>query len=192
MGLKNKIHAIFHLLNSAVFPLLLLAAIASVPLLLLKQQDPVMGIFYGLGFIFIIGFAGLSMFYWVAAKSLHPEKTAGYFVLYYPLFLSLSMGLSFQNTVAVLEGFFGIRTEFVRTPKFNIRSRKDHPVGGTYLKKGITWQNLVEVVLCLYFLGGVLLGFVYGDFGLVFFHLLLASGFAGVSFYSLKPEKTNA
>jgi cellulose synthase/poly-beta-1,6-N-acetylglucosamine synthase-like glycosyltransferase len=192
IGLKNKIHAVFHLLNSTVFPLLLLAAIVSIPLLLLKQQNPGYIIFYNLGFIFILGFAGISLFYWIASKHTHPGKTAGYFFLHFPLFLSLSMGLSFQNSVAVLEGFIGKRTEFIRTPKFNIRGRNDNLKSRTYLNSKITWQMVIEFFLFLYFLGGVILGFVFWDFGLVLFHLMLAFGFASILFYSLKPVRINA
>ncbi|MBR9998658.1 MAG: glycosyltransferase family 2 protein [Cyclobacteriaceae bacterium] len=192
LKLKNKIHAVFHLLNSTVFPLLLLAAITSIPLLLIKQNKPVYSLFFDLGFIFFIGFLGLSVFYWVSARYFHPDKTLKYYLFHYPLFLAFSMGLSFQNTVAVLEGLFGVRTEFVRTPKFNIQTKKDTLKNKIYIESRVTWQNLIEFFLFLYFLAGVVLGIFFGDYVLVIFHLMLAFGFAGVTYYSLKPLKINA
>ena len=39
-------------------------------------------------------------------------------------FFSLAMGFSLHNTIAVLEGHLGKKSEFVRTPKFNINNTK--------------------------------------------------------------------
>jgi hypothetical protein len=55
---------------------------------------------------------------------LHREASLGdslkRWAMYYIPFLSLSMGLSLHNSIAVLQGFWGKKTPFVRTPKFNI------------------------------------------------------------------------
>ena len=37
-------------------------------------------------------------------------------------FFSIAMGFSLHNTIAVLEGHLGKKSEFVRTPKFNINN----------------------------------------------------------------------
>jgi len=184
----NKIHAIFHLLNSTVFPLLLLAAITSIPMLLIKDMRPEYRLFFNLGSIFLVGFLGISVFYWVAAKYNHPSHSLKYYLLNFPLFLTLNMGLSFQNSIAVLEGLFGVKTPFIRTPKFNIYKQND-PLNDTiYIKSKISWQHIVEFFLFLYFLSGVGMGIYLGDFGLLIFHFMLAAGFAGVFYYSLKPN----
>ena len=35
-------------------------------------------------------------------------------------FFSVALGFTLHNVIAVLEGYFGKKSEFVRTPKFNI------------------------------------------------------------------------
>lgn len=187
----NKIHAFFHLLNSLVFPLLLLAAITSIPLMLIKEIHPGYHIFFNLGAIYMIGFLGLSFFYWVPTRYTHPHGTLKYYFSNFPLFLIFSMGLSFQNTIAVIEGLLGIQTEFVRTPKFNIKTQKDSLKDKKYSESRITWRNLIELLLFLYFLFGVGMGIFLEDFGLLIFHLMLAAGFAGVSYYTIKPAAKN-
>jgi cellulose synthase/poly-beta-1,6-N-acetylglucosamine synthase-like glycosyltransferase len=187
----NKIHAFFHLLNSLVFPLLLLAAITSIPLLGIRESHPGYHLYFDPGAIYLIGFLGLSYFYWVPVRYIHPEGTLKYYFSNFPLFLIFSMGLSFQNTIAVLEGLLGIKTEFVRTPKFNIRTQKDSPKDNKYFESRITWQNFIELLLFLYFLYGAGMGFFLGNFGLLFLHLMLAAGFAGIAYYTLKPFPRN-
>ncbi len=189
---RNKIHAIFHLLNSTVFPLLLLAAVTSIPMLLIKEANPDYKIFFDLGSVFIIGFFGISIFYWVAARYNHPQKTIRYYLINFPLFLIFCMGLSLQNTLAFIEGLIGIKTPFIRTPKFNVISHKDSLKDKMYVKTKISWQNVVEFLLFLYFLSGVGIGIYLGDFGLVLFHLMLAFGFAGVSYYTIKAGVVHA
>lgn len=187
----NKIHAFFHLLNSLVFPLLLVAAITSIPLLFIKETHPDYHIYFDLGVLYLVGFLGLSYFYWVPSRYTHPKGTLKYYIANFPLFLIFSMGLSFQNTIAVIEGLVGIKTEFVRTPKFNIQTRFDSLKDKKYSDSRVSWQNLIELLLFLYFLFGAGMGIILGDFGLLFFHLMLASGFAGISYYSLIPIAKN-
>lgn len=189
---KNKLHAIFHLFNSLVFPLLLLAAVLSIPVLFIKETEQGYGLIINLGSVFLVGFLAISFFYWIAARYSHPHNAIPYYLVNFPLFLSFSMGLSFQNAIAVLEGLSGFRTPFVRTPKFNILSGKDHLSSKTYLQSGFRWQYIVEFILFLYFLFGIWLGIRFGFFGLVPFHLMLAAGFAGIFFYTLKPVVSNA
>lgn len=189
---RNKLHAIFHLLNSTVFPLLLLAAITSIPMLFIKKTNPEYKIFFDLGSVFIIGFLGISFFYWVAARYNHPQRTFSYYLSNFPLFLIFCMGLSYQNTVAVLEGLIGIKTPFIRTPKFNILSHNDSWRDNVYIETKISWQNVIEFLLFLYFLSGAGIGIYLGDFGLVLFHLMLAFGFAGISYYTFKSDVANA
>jgi hypothetical protein len=96
------------------------------------------------------------------------------------------MGLSLHNSIAVFEGYIGKRTPFVRTPKFNIKSKADKWNENRYLTSAINPLTILEGILAFYFLGGVILGFYYGDFGFVAFHVMLFSGFAAVCFYSIK------
>lgn len=189
IGWKHKVRAVFHLLNSSVFLLLLIAAILSIPMLYIKEYNPDLGFIFNFGSIFIIGFLAMGFFYWVSAKATHPDYTLRYFILNFPRFLAFSMGMALHNSIAVLEGYLGIKTPFVRTPKFNIQSKGDSWKGNQYLKSVFTPVTFMEGVLSVYFTYGIFSGFKLEDYGLMLFHLMLAIGFAYVFLLSVRPMK---
>tara|TARA_B110000881_G_C18506681_1_gene479949 strand:- start:659 stop:1039 length:381 start_codon:yes stop_codon:yes gene_type:complete len=104
-------------------------------------------------------------------------------------FFSIAMGFSLHNSIAVLEGHFGKKSEFVRTPKFNIKTIKDGWKNNKYIKKKLSLNVIAEGILVLYFAFGMYSAFVVGDqggdFGLFPFHLMLFIGFGYVFFKSI-------
>ncbi|TRX55622.1 glycosyltransferase [Fulvivirga sp. M361] len=185
--LSGKIHAVFHLFNSSVFICLLIASILSIPMLFIKDANPRLEILFDLGSVFLVGFFSIAFFYWVASKSLHPLKTGKYYFRLFPSFLVVSMGLSLHNGLAVLEGLFGFKSPFVRTPKFNILKKGDSWKGNTYVKPTFNWLTLFEGVFSLYFIMGIASGIYLHDWGLIIFHFMLALGFGSVFYHSVKP-----
>lgn len=173
----HKVRGVLHLLNSSVFLLLLIAAILSIPMLYIKEVRPELGLIFDLGSLFILGFVCMGFFYWVSAKATHPEKTFRYFVVHFPLFLIFSMGMALHNSIAVIEGYLGIKTPFIRTPKFNIRSKQDQWKGNQYLKKSFSPVTIFEGLLAAYFTFGIAYGISLADYGLILFHLMMALGF---------------
>ena len=83
------------------------------------------------------------------------------------------MGFSFQNSIAVLEGLFGKKSEFVRTPKFNIEALKEKWKENVYISRKISKNTIIEGLLVVYFLFGIYSGYLLNDFGLLPFHLML-------------------
>lgn len=187
MGFSHKVRAAFHLLNSSVFLFLLVSAILSIPMLYIKEGNPTLSLLFDLGSVFIIGFVAMSIFYWFSAKATNPKYTFSYFAIQFPAFLSYSMGMALHNSIAILEGYLGIKTPFIRTPKFNVLKKGDSWKGNVYLKSSITFLTICEGLLALYFVFGIFSGISLGDYGLVLFHLMLASGFGYVFIISLKP-----
>ena len=86
----------------------------------------------------------------------------------------------------------GKRSEFVRTPKFNISSIPDNWKNNKYLRKKPSLNVILEGLLMIYFAFGMYSAFIVGDqggdFGLFPFHLMLFLGFGFVFFNSLKPR----
>ena len=187
IGLENKVHAVFHLFNSSIFVCLLLAAVLSIPMLYIKFRNPEFNILFNLGSIFLLGFFSIGYFYWVAAKSLAPDKTLKYFAKTFPLFLTVSMGLSLHNALAVVEGLSGHKTPFIRTPKFNVTDRRKKWKGNIYIKNKVNLMTIIEGALSIYFIFGMAAGIHLLDFGLILFHLMLAAGFGIVFYFSVKP-----
>jgi cellulose synthase/poly-beta-1,6-N-acetylglucosamine synthase-like glycosyltransferase len=183
MNYVNKIHAFFHLTNSANFLLLFIASFLSIPLLFVKYNNPEFKFYFNIGSVFLIGFAAVSYFYWIANKSVRPKQN--YFV-YFPVFIIFSMGFTLNNSLAVLEGLLGIKTPFVRTPKFNIVGINGSWKDNIYLNHKLTTLTVFEGILSLYFLSGIAIGFFVGDYGLMLFHLMLALGYGAIFYYSLQ------
>lgn len=191
--LSNKIHTTFHLLGSTLFVFVFMLGILSVPLLFaLRQVQLNSGVFS----IFIIGTLSIIAIYYVANVTnqyTNPDKKVVRdvikFVFLFPVFLAMSMGLSLHNSIAVLQGYIGKKTAFVRTPKFDIRSLKDTFKKGQYRTGKLELTTILEGVLCLYFIFAIVLGFHLGDRSMIFFHAMLAVGYGGIFIYSIKHLK---
>ena len=192
LNFNHKVRAMMHLLNSSVFLFLLIAAVLSIPMLYIKEFNPELAIIFDLGSIFMIGFFAMGLFYWASTKAVHPEYTLKFFATQFPLFLTFSMGLALHNSIAVLEGFFGVKSAFIRTPKFNIQGKGDSWKGNIYLEKVFTPVTLLEGILALYFVFGIISGFRLEDYGLMFFHIMMAAGFGFIFIQQLKPVKKHA
>lgn len=186
---KTKAHAAMHLLNSSVFVLLLTASILSTPMLYIKSGNPSLEWLFDLGSLFLIGFFSIAAFYYVGLKRIEKVKTKSTFLKKFPIFLSFSMGLALHNAVAVMEGFLGFKTPFIRTPKFNITKKTEQWTGNQYIKPKLTWGTVFEGLLCGYFICGIASAWWLHDFGLIIFHIMLALGFGIVFFHSLKHIK---
>lgn len=186
LPLMNKMHAVFHLFNSSVFLFIFLAAVVSIPMLMIKFQQPDFKIIFDAASVFLLGFLAISFFYWIATRRFHPGKSLTQYVRLYPAFLAFSMGMSFHNAVAVTEGFLGHKTPFKRTPKFNVKNPLDKLGKNIYVKFKLDWQLIVEFLLMLYFAFGIGLGIYLEDYGLILFHFLLTAGFAGILFFTFK------
>jgi hypothetical protein len=104
-------------------------------------------------------------------------------------FFSIAMGFSLHNSLAVLEGHIGKKSDFISTPKFNIGALKENWKDNKYLKKNISPNVIIEGILMIYFGFGMYSAFVVGDqggdFGLFPFHLMLFLGFGFVFFKSI-------
>jgi cellulose synthase/poly-beta-1,6-N-acetylglucosamine synthase-like glycosyltransferase len=183
----HKVHAFLHLFNSSVFVALFIAALLSVPMLYIKHQHPEINWLFNVGIIFLLGFFSIGLFYWTATKKFYPIQTLKKFISLFPRFLIVSMGLSLHNGLAVMEGLLGIKTPFIRTPKFNIRKKGEAWKGNQYLNIKLSPLTVLEGLCVLYFVFGIFLGIKLSDSGLIIFHSMLALGFGYVFYYSVKP-----
>ena len=108
------------------------------------------------------------------------------FAVLFPLFLGLSMGLSLHNSIAVIQGFKGKKSPFIRTPKFNLKTVKDKINSNTYLAKQIPTSTIIEGLLALLFACSLAYGLYTGQRTFLVFHFLLTIGFGSICFYSIK------
>ena len=108
------------------------------------------------------------------------------FLFLFPVFLALSMGLSLHNSIAVLQGYRGKKSPFVRTPKFNIKDISDKINKKQYLTTRIPFTTVLEGLLSLYFVAAIFMSIKVGSLEFLFFHILLAIGYGTICFLSIK------
>jgi cellulose synthase/poly-beta-1,6-N-acetylglucosamine synthase-like glycosyltransferase len=183
---SDRIHGLSHLFNSSVFVFILVLSLLSLPVLHIKDSFSDLNYFIQYGSIFILSTLFLMYYYWNSYrdKTENKSKSLGNFFIRFFQFLIVSMGLSLNNAVAVIEGYMGIKTSFVRTPKFNV-SAGSSKIENKYDKKSISLVTIGEGILFLVFGFTAINRLIYGDLGMVPFHLMLATGYGMVFFYSL-------
>jgi hypothetical protein len=103
-----------------------------------------------------------------------------------PVFLTVIMGLSLHNATAAIEGYFGKKTPFVRTPKWGIVKQQDGWQRKKYLVKSINPITIAEFLLTIYFAFGIGLGMYWHVYQMLALHIILTLGFGFVVFYSVK------
>lgn len=192
LGLGHKIHATAHLLGSTIFLFVFLCGVFSVPVLFLFSDLVELGLSKNFFAIFLAGLLSVIGIYYTANVQSVANKEPGFFksilkfAVLFPLFLALSMGLSLHNTVAVIQGYRGKKSPFVRTPKFNINSIKDKLTSSRYLNGKLNLITIGEGVLCLYFLLAVAGAFYLQNTMFIVFHTLLALGYGTIFYFSVK------
>ncbi|WP_425657057.1 cellulose synthase family protein [Tenacibaculum ascidiaceicola] len=191
ISFKTKLHGTLHLLNSSMFTCIFLVAVLSIPMLYIKNEYAHLKIYFLVMSFFIVSTLIFFICYWFMYKRTYGGGFWN-FIKYIGAFLaffSIAMGFSLHNTIAVLEGHLGKKSEFVRTPKFNIKSLKDSWKNNKYIRKRPSLHVIIEGLLALYFAFGMYSAFTVGDqggdFGLFPFHLMLFVGFGYVFFKSI-------
>ncbi len=194
ISLIHKIHSSLHLLNSSLFIWILIISLFSVPLLYIKAHYPQFGIIYSLSSIFILSFGIISISYYISAKTFTFNNQSFhlfYFIKYYLLFLSLSMALALHNSFAVLEGYFGRKTSFIRTPKFNNTDSKTLDFN-KYINNGLSFINLLEFCLFIYFIFGLLSALKMSEYSFLPIYLMLITGYGLITYYNFNQSLANS
>ncbi len=187
----QKTQATFHLLGSTVFVFVFVMGVFSVPLLFLLGDLIEVGFSKNFFAYFLVGLLSIMAVYYVGnvqSASARGEfsKQLYKFVVLFPVFLALSMGLSLHNSIAVMQGYFGKKSPFIRTPKFNIKSIKDSFKKNNYLNHKLSWTTILEGLLALYFLGGVIGGVYVQNTTFIIFHLMLCFGYGAIFYLTVK------
>ncbi len=191
---KTKVHGLLHLLNSTMFLNILIVAVLSIPMLYIKNEYAHLKSYFYVMSFFVISTAIFFVCYWVMYKNIYGSGIKNFvnYIGMFFVFFSIAMGFSLHNSIAVLEGHLGKKSEFIRTPKFNISTFKDNLKRNQYIKKTVSVHVIFEGLLMLYFAFGMYSAFIVGDqggdFGLFPFHLMLFVGFGYVFFKSLTSK----
>jgi len=189
---SERVNGLAHLFNSSVFIFVLLLSISSVGLLYLASDSYIFSVWLDWVAVFFVSTVFLFFYFAVSfrEKARFPWLLPVLFLMRFIQFLTVSLGLSIHNTRAVLGGYFGKKSEFVRTPKFNVASNGQQLVQNSYLSVSIHWSTWLELALFFLFAFAVIFGYKHQIYGLIPFHLMAAIGFISVFLYTVfDPRK---
>lgn len=191
IGFKTKAHGMLHLLNSTMFLAIFTMAVLSVPMLYIKNEFAQFKKVFDLLLFFIITSILFFISYWATYKSIHGGGFKNFlkYITLFITFYTIAMGFSFHNTVAVLEGLWGKKSEFIRTPKLNIEGLKEKWKQNSYISDTISKNIIVEGLLILYFIFAMYSAFRLNDYSLIALHAMLFIGFSFVFIKSIQINK---
>ena len=150
-----KAEAFFHLTANISYPLMVFLSTMLLPAMIVRFYQ---GWFQVLVIdlpLFLASTCSISSFYLAAERALYPKTWKRTF-LYLPFVMAVGIGLSVRNALAVIEAIFGVKSEFVRTPKYRVEAGA-HSGGGWAKKKyrkGAGWMPFAEVGAGIIFCGG--------------------------------------
>jgi hypothetical protein len=178
-----KAEAVFHLTANISYPLMVLLSTLLLPAMIVRfYQGWVQMLLIDLP-LFLASSCSISGFYLAAERAIYP-KTWKRAILYLPFVMAVGIGLSVRNAKAVLEAIFGVKSEFARTPKYNIEGQR-----GTWRKKSYRnragWMPYFEVGLGLYFAATIWYAIQNQNYFTIPFLLLFVWGYLYTGLMSL-------
>jgi cellulose synthase/poly-beta-1,6-N-acetylglucosamine synthase-like glycosyltransferase len=181
-----KAEAFFHLTANISYPLMVLLSMILLPAMIVRFYQ---GWFQVLVIdlpLFIASTCSISSFYLAAERAIFPKTWKRTF-LYLPFIMAVGIGLSVRNAVDVLEAIFGVKSEFVRTPKYRVEAGahgSDAWARKKYRKKA-GWMPWAEVFLGLYFAAAVVYAIEMENYATVPFLVLFVWGYLYTGLMSL-------
>ena len=185
LPLSVKAEAFYHLTANFNYPLMCLLSVLMFPSMVIRYN---MGWYEMLLIdipLFLAATFSVCNFYMVCQREIHRDWTTR--IKYLPFLMSIGIGLSINNTIAVFEALVGKESEFTRTPKYRIERNADEWVGKKY-RQSVAVQPLIELALGLYFTATVFYALANQIFGTVPFLVLFQIGFLYTGLLSIVQQ----
>jgi cellulose synthase/poly-beta-1,6-N-acetylglucosamine synthase-like glycosyltransferase len=183
LPLRVKLEMFFRLTGNISYPLMIVASFLQFPLLLVRYNQP----FYHLMVLDLplLFFSSISvvLFYGSAIWYLDEKRTPR--MSHLPLVMGLGIGLAFSNARAVLEALIGVKSEFVRTPKYRVEEVNDATWKRKKYRRKRGLLPLLELSFAVYFFLAILYSARLHMWGTIPFLLLFFFGFGYMGVMSL-------
>ena len=150
MPRRNKIEAVYHLTANLSYPLMVIMSALLIPAMICRFYQ---GWFQMLLIdvpLFTASTFSIAVFYVMSQRELFPKTWMKTF-LYLPFLMALGIGLTVTNTKAVMEALFGIKSAFVRTPKYRVAKKGEKSQAAKYRKR-LVLAPWIEIAPRLLFL----------------------------------------
>jgi cellulose synthase/poly-beta-1,6-N-acetylglucosamine synthase-like glycosyltransferase len=148
---RVKLEAFLHLTPNISYPLMIVVSALMLPVMIVRFY---MGVWQMMLFDFpliVASFWSISAFYVIAERELYPKTWKRTFLLL-PLLMAVGVALSIINTRAVLEALFGVKSGFVRTPKYAVEGTQVKRMAVKKYKRRSGLLPYAEIAVGGYFL----------------------------------------
>jgi len=183
LPMRIRLEMFFRLTGNISYPLMIIASLLQFPLLLVRYNQP----FYHLMVLDLplLFFSSISvfLFYGTAVWYLDERRTPR--LLHLPLVMALGIGLAFSNTRAVLGALAGVKSDFVRTPKYRVEQANDETWKRKKYKRKRGLLPLLELSCSVYFLLAIMYAIRMHMWGTVPFLFLFFFGFGYMGLMSI-------
>jgi hypothetical protein len=183
MSLLIKIQAFLHLTHYMVHPMMLLVVLTSIPMLYSQWFFDNLALPIMIFTLLCLATCGPSTMYLFSQRILYRDWKSR--IKFLPFLMCLGTGIAVNNTRAVLEAFFNIKSGFVRTPKYGIIKPKDGWREKRY-SMPLNAISILEFILGVYSLAGLLMFLLFSKYLVSPFLLIYTLGFFYVFFLSVK------
>lgn len=172
---RVKAEMFFRLTGNISYPLMIIASFLQFPLLLVRYNQPLYHLMIVDLPLLFFSTISVVMFYGSAVWYLDEKRAPR--LLHLPLVMGLGIGLAFSNARAVLEALLGVKSEFVRTPKYRVEEASDATWKRKKYKRKRGLLPLLELGFSLYFLLAIIYSARLHMWGTIPFLLLFFFGF---------------
>ncbi len=181
LPLGVKIEALFHLTANGAYLLMVVLSTLMVPAMIIQRRA-------GLDLLLLLELVLLSTlsigsFYLVSQREVRGD--AGSIARLIPCVMVLGIGLGLNNVSAVLLALLGRKSEFVRTPKHDLRGTRGEWRGKRYRAPRGRGLTELEILFGVYFTGAALSAARAGMVASLPALLLFQTGFLYTAFLSL-------
>jgi cellulose synthase/poly-beta-1,6-N-acetylglucosamine synthase-like glycosyltransferase len=175
MSRKRKIESVYHLTANIAYPLMVIMTALLVPSMICRFYQ---GWFQMLLIdvpLFTASTLSIAVFYAMSQRVLYP-KTWMKSLIYLPMLMAIGIGLTVTNTKAVMEAIFGVKSAFVRTPKFSVTKKGERSKANKYRKR-LVLAPWIEMLLGAWFLAAIIYTFSNHNYFTAPFLILFVVGF---------------
>lgn len=181
---RVKLEAFYHLTGCVSYPLMVALSLLLLPAMIVRFYQGWWQMLWIDLPLFLAATGSVSSFYLVAQRELDPRRWKRSFLLL-PALMAVGIGMALRNARAVLEALWGVRSPFVRTPKYRVESARLPWYARVYSASGWDWLPWIELGLGTYFLWATLYVFSIENYAAVPFLCLFLYGYLYTGFWSL-------
>jgi cellulose synthase/poly-beta-1,6-N-acetylglucosamine synthase-like glycosyltransferase len=172
---RIKIESVYHLTANMSYPLMVIMSALLMPAMICRFYQ---GWFQMLLIdvpLFTASTFSIAVFYVASQRVLFPKTWMKTF-LYLPFLMALGIGLTVTNTKAVMEALFGIKSAFVRTPKYRVAKKGEKSQAAKYRKR-LVLAPWIELLFGTYFFVAILYTFSNHNYFTAPFLILFVIGY---------------